>query len=206
MVAGPGAFAPLDRTLALARRTGRGATWVSGAALIVTCLLVSVEVLLRKLFNVTLGGMDEISGYVLAVSVSWTLSFALAEQAHIRIDVLYNLVEGRLRAFLDLLSLVSLAGFSFLLTYWAGRLLESSIDFGSASNSALQVPLWLPQSLWFGGLAFFSLNLAALLLRAIGCLITGDIAGVSRIAGIKSVEDEIEDQTDLPGHGSATQG
>jgi len=202
----PGAFAPLDRALRGARRLGRISTWISGFALTAVCILVTAEVLLRKFFNVTLGGMDEITGYVLAVSVSWTLTFALMEQAHIRIDVLYNLVNRRARAVLDFLGLLCLGGFMSLVTYWAGKLLHSTLQFGSTSNSALQTPLWLPQSLWLGGLVFFSLTLLLLFLRAIAFLLSGDVGGISRIAGIKTVEDEIEEQAVLPRTDHATQG
>ncbi|MBR9651585.1 TRAP transporter small permease subunit [Thalassovita aquimarina] len=193
----PGAFAPLDRVLACAGKVGRVSTWISGLGLIAVCILVTIEVLLRKFVGVTLGGMDEVTGYVLAVSVSWALTFALMEQAHIRIDVLYNLANRRPRALLDLLGLLCLGGFMSLMTYWAGRLLLTSIQFGSTSNSALQTPLWLPQSLWLAGLVFFCLTLLALILRSVGYLLSGDMTGISRIAGIKAVEDEIDEQAVL---------
>ncbi len=203
---GPGAFAPLDRALRVCRVMGRGAAWLSGFALIATCALVMVEVLLRKFLGMTLGGMDEITGYVLAVSVTWTLAFALLEQAHIRIDVLYNLAGRRMRAALDLISLAAMTGFMLLVTYWAGQLLTSTLQFGSTSNSALQVPLWLPQSLWLGGLVFFSLTLLLLCLRVIVYLLRGDAAGISRVAGIKAVEDEVGEQAVVSRLDPATQG
>lgn len=202
----PAAVAPLDRALRICRRAGRGATWLSGFAFIAVCALVMAEVLLRKFLGVTLGGMDEITGYVLAVSVTWTLAFALLEQAHIRIDVLYNLAGRRMRAALDLISLAAMTGFVLLVTYWAGQLLKSTLQFGSTSNSALQVPLWLPQSLWFGGLVFFSLTLLLLCLRVFVYLLRGDAAGISRLAGIKAVEEEVEEQAAISHLDPATQG
>lgn len=204
--AGPGARTPLDRALGAARGLSRFATWVSGFALIAVCILVMAEVLLRKFLGVTLGGMDEITGYVLAVSVTWTLAYALFEQAHIRIDVLYNLADGRSRGGLDLISLIAMTGFVLTVTYWAGQLLKSTLKFGSTSNTALQVPLWIPQSLWLAGLVFFSVTLLLICLRALTYLRRGDIAGVSRIAGIKSVADEVEEQTAVSTLDHATQG
>ncbi|MEX5566085.1 TRAP transporter small permease [Pseudophaeobacter sp. 1A16562] len=202
----PEAGTSLDRVLKGARRLSRLATWVSGLALVVICFLVMVEVLLRKFFGVTLGGMNEITGYVLAVTVSWTLSFALLEHAHIRIDVLYNIANRRIRALLDLLSLGAMTGFMLLVTYWAGQLLKNSIDFGSRSNSALQVPLWLPQSLWVAGLVFFVLTLLLLCLRSLGYLWRRDTEGISRIAGIKPVDDEVEEHAMLTDLNHARQG
>ena len=200
------AATPLDHLLTLCAKAGRVATWVAGFALILVSLLVGAEVLLRKFFSVTLGGMDEITGYVLAVSVSWTLAYALTEKAHIRIDVLYNLVGARFRGILDLLSLTSLAAFMFTVTYWTGKLLLATLKFGSTSNSALQTPLWIPQSLWVAGFMFFSFTLFLLVLRAAAFVLRGDVSGVSQIVGIRSVADEVEEQSMPPQAAPTTQG
>lgn len=200
------AATPLDQLLALVAKIGKAATWVSGFTLVFVSLMVAAEVLLRKFFNVTLGGMDEITGYVLAVSVSWSLAFGLTEKAHIRIDVLYNLVSARFRGLLDLLCLTSLAAFMFTLTYWSGKLLLTTLEFGSTSNTALQTPLWIPQSLWVAGFLFFSFTLLLLLLRAAGHVLRGNLSGVSQLVGIRSVADEVEEQTILPDAALTTQG
>ncbi|MBO6512073.1 MAG: TRAP transporter small permease subunit, partial [Roseibium sp.] len=46
-----------------------------------------IEIVARRLGG-SLGGVDEISGYVMAVTTSWGISYALTEQAHVRIDLL----------------------------------------------------------------------------------------------------------------------
>ncbi|MBY6059540.1 TRAP transporter small permease subunit [Leisingera daeponensis] len=202
----PEAETPLDHLLAQVAKAGKVATWVSGFALVLVSLMVAAEVLLRKFFSVTLGGMDEITGYVLAVSVSWTLAYALTEKAHIRIDVLYNLVSARFRGLLDLLSLASLTALMFTVTYWAGKLLLTTLKFGSTSNSALQTPLWIPQALWVAGFLFFSFTLLLLVLRAAAFVLRGNVSGVSQIVGIRSVADEVEEQSILPDAAPTTQG
>ncbi|MFP5515073.1 MAG: TRAP transporter small permease subunit [Alphaproteobacteria bacterium] len=172
----------------------RVAVWIGGAAYIGVCALVAADILLRKFANVTIGGADEISGYVLAVTTAWALSFTLFQRAHIRIDALYNLLPVRVCAALDILALLALGYLASLMTWWGHTMLLTSISFHATANTPLQTPLWIPQSLWWTGLAFFCLTLLVLILRAGQALLHGDAQQVGRIAGIRTVEDEIESE------------
>ncbi|GIR54663.1 MAG: hypothetical protein CM15mP62_21340 [Rhodospirillaceae bacterium] len=42
--------------------------------------------------------------------------------------------------------------------YMGWYTLDESLTFGSVSSSPLQVPLWIPQSLWMAGLIIFGLS------------------------------------------------
>ncbi len=180
--------------LAWLERIARVSIWVSGFAYILVCGLVAVEVLLSKFVGITLGGIDEISSYVLAISTAWPFSFSLLERAHIRIDVLYNILPTRVCAVLDIVALAGLAWFAGLLTYWAGNLFVTSAQFGSTANTPLQTPMWIPQGLWIAGLVLFLVTVALLLVRAVWLLARGDVAEIRRVAGVRTVEDEIEDE------------
>lgn len=64
--------------IALARlvlRRGRRAD--GDAALLATAFLVGTEVAIRKLFNLSLGAADEISGSVFAVATAWAYAMVL---------------------------------------------------------------------------------------------------------------------------------
>jgi len=79
--------------------------------------MIAVEVLARKLFTVSLVGADEISGYVLAVSITWGASLAIVRRAHVRIDLLHNRLPSLWAGVLDILALLaSLVSQAF----WAG--------------------------------------------------------------------------------------
>ncbi len=78
----------MNRLVHLAGRVSTWAAWLSGGLLFLTAVLIAVEVVLRKVFALSLGGADEISNYVLAVTSSWTFGYALLRKAHIRIDAL----------------------------------------------------------------------------------------------------------------------
>ncbi|MDE0717940.1 MAG: TRAP transporter small permease, partial [Rhodospirillaceae bacterium] len=72
---------------------------------------MTVEITVRKFFGMSLGGADEVSGYIFAVSTMWALPFALLNRANVRIDVVYLRLPAWLRSFLDVFSLVLLVGF-----------------------------------------------------------------------------------------------
>src|SRR5687768_17111924 len=56
----------LDPALALADRVALRAVWIGGALLLASAILVSVDVTIRKLFRLSVGGADELSGYAFA--------------------------------------------------------------------------------------------------------------------------------------------
>ncbi len=106
----------LDRWLALAQRLARYAVWCAGALMLAAALLVSVDVLMRKLLVISLGGADELSGYAFAIGTAWALAFTLLERANVRVDALYTHLPGPARMVLDVAALLALGFFVGLLT------------------------------------------------------------------------------------------
>jgi TRAP-type C4-dicarboxylate transport system permease small subunit len=185
----------LDKVIAFLDHTSRVAVWIGGGLLIASAFVIGAEVLLRRLGGVTTRGADEFSYYVLAISTSWAFSFALLRKAHIRVDALYVLLPSSLKAALDVLALLSLAVFSSIASYVVlFGTLSRSITRGTASNTAWQIPLWIPQGLWFLGLALFSVTVVVLLIRIVWALIVErDFQVVERYAGSQTLESEIEE-------------
>ena len=132
--------------------------WGAGFALIAICLLIATEIFLRKVLNYSILGVDEISGYVLAVTSAWIFGFTAVKGAHIRVDSLINLLPSRMRPGLDLLASLSLLLLAFFLAYHAGNVFLMSFSFSSRAPTPLQTPLWIPQLAWFLGTAFFALT------------------------------------------------
>ena len=133
-------------------RISHVAVWIGGSMLIVTAVLVFVEVIVRKVFLLSLGGADELSGYAFAIASTWAFSFALLVRAHIRIDAVYVRLPQRVRAFLDVVALLSLGLFVAVMTVYAWDTLVFAFEFSTHANTPLETPLWIPQSLWFAGL------------------------------------------------------
>ena len=63
----------LDNLLNKAHGLSRIFVWIGGTLILLSALLVTVEVILRKLFNTSIGGADEISGYAFGVATSCLL-------------------------------------------------------------------------------------------------------------------------------------
>ena len=181
----------MDPLLGLARRIARIGAWFGGVLLIAAALLVGVEVVIRKAFNISVGGADELAGYALAISTSWALAFALLERAHIRINSLYVHLPVRLCALLDIAGLLLLTAFFGLITWYGYGVFWTSWTLGSRSLSPLGTPLMVPQLLWVLGLAMFLAIAVLLLVRALVALTTGDLASVRRLVGSRTLREEV---------------
>lgn len=149
----------------LLKKSSQTLVYICGGLLFGSVALISVEVFLRKFFLISLGGVDEISSYILGICISWALAYVLFEKMHIRIDVLYNKMGGKVKSLLDILSMIMTLIFISFLTYFALNVLLTSIDKSSTANTPLGTPLWIPQSLWVFGFVFFFIVVLSLLLK-----------------------------------------
>ncbi|WP_341704736.1 TRAP transporter small permease [Ferrovibrio sp.] len=184
----------LDRWLGLADRFSRWAVWFGGGLILASAFLVAVDVLLRKLFLVTVGGSDELSGYAFAIGTTWALGFTLLRRANVRVDALYSRLPAALCAILDIAALLALGLFVGLLSWQAWAVLDTSLAFNAKATTPLATPLWMPQLLWLAGLALFIFTLVPLLLRALLALLTGDLPAVRRLAGARTIEEDAADE------------
>jgi len=183
----------MDRLLHWARLTSRTGAWFGGGLVMLSAFIISVDVLMRKLFDTTLGGASEISGYVLAVSTTWALALTLIDRAHVRIDSLYALLPARICAVLDILALVSFMVFAGFLTWQGWVIFAQSYALDAHSLTPLATPLAIPQFLWVAGFAFFFAVMVLLLVRALAALATGRIDDVRRLLGSRTAQQELEE-------------
>lgn len=183
----------LGRMLRLAEIFSRIAVSVGGALTLAAVFLISYDIMARKFFNITVGGADELSSYVFAISTSWALAFVLLQRANVRVDVIYEHLPVRVSAFLDWLSLVALGVFLVFLTYHAYSVAETSFVRNAAANTPLATPLWIPQGLWVLGLVWMCVVLVLMLTRASVAMVTGDLSTVKAMCGVRSTKEEAEE-------------
>ncbi|MCC5965120.1 MAG: TRAP transporter small permease subunit [Natronohydrobacter sp.] len=138
------------------RRINRAIALIIGTALLLCAAYVVADIVLRRVGFPLRGGTD-IAGYAMAIATSWGMAFTLLELGHVRIDILRSRLAGRLRATLDLVALLALAGTASMIALRAWPVLERSILNNSRSNSALQTPLAWVQAPWFAGWVWFAL-------------------------------------------------
>lgn len=182
-----------ERLTCAASSLSRWAVWVGGALTLASVFLITYEVIARRAFGVSMGGADELSGYAFAISVTWAFAFTVLERANVRIDVLYQYLPVRLTAFLDWLALVALGVFAVYLAYYGSQVAMLSWEQGSAANTPLGTPLWIPQTLWAVGLIWFVAVLLLMLVRASVALVTGDMSTVKTLAGMKTAVEEADE-------------
>ena len=184
-----------DTILNNTRRLSLWMTWLGGTLIVLSALLVTLEVFLRKLFNVSLGGADEISGYAFGVATALALSFALFERAHIRVDALLGAIPKPLHPFINFLGLALLTGFALVVVVMVWNMVGDTLDNGSRSITPMRVPLAIPQIPWLFGWMFFVFSGALIGVAAIRAYLRADAAAVQDLIGVKSLDEQIEDET-----------
>ena len=168
--------------------------------MLAAAVVIGVDVALRKLFALSIGGADELAGYALALGTAWSLGAALLERAHIRIDSLYALFPRRLRLALDFAGTALLLAFFGLIAHHGWSVVQQSWVSGSRSQSALATPIVIPQAIWLAGLALFFLVALALLAYAAALIARGNAAAATHLISTRSAAEEVEDEIrDLKG-------
>lgn len=177
-----------------ARRLAQWGLWFGGALVLLAALLIGIDVVLRKFFNASIGGADELAGYALAIGTAWSLAAALLDRAHIRIDSLYVLLPNRLRLALDFAGLALFTAFFGLIAWHGSSMVMQSWTSGSRSQSALQTPTVIPQSIWLLGLLAFVAIGALLFAHALIHAARGQVGELAKAIGTRSAEEEIAEE------------
>ncbi len=175
------------------------ANWISrlfGWALLFLSGFVALETLMRKLFNTSLQGADELAGYILAFGASLAFVVALIDRAHIRIDVLHARFPVRLQAAIDWLSVLSLGVTGLFFLYVGWFVIADTLAYGSTAATPWRTPLIWPQSAWYAGLAGFALCSFVMAARATRLFFAGRHRDLAREFNPKGAEEELSEELD----------
>ena len=176
-------------------RISQLAVWVGGAALLAAALMVTVDVLSRKIFSVTMSGSDEYSGYVFSATTTWAYSYCLLHRSNVRIDALYNYLPRKVTAILDVVGLLLLFYFMSIMTYYAMVSFVDSWVNNSVSITTLGTPQWIPQLFWVAGLILFFVTLIFVVVYSIVALLQRNWDLVARVAGVPSIAETMQEET-----------
>lgn len=155
------ALAALDQTL---NRLYLLCGVVAASAIVAIAVLVALSILTR-LAGVYVGGLTEGAGYAMAAAGTFGLAYTFGAGGHIRVDLVLNLLPGKSRFSIELLSLVVTTGVILFLTYYVIRMVSISWKFGDLSDGSDELPLWLPQLPAAIGFTVFALALCHHLVR-----------------------------------------
>lgn len=159
--------------------------WVAiliGIMLLGCVIFVLADIVLRQMGS-SLGGTDEISGYVMAIATSWGMGYALTELGHVRIDLLRSRFQARGRAIFDLFAMLTLAGTISLIAMRAWPVVERSLANSSRANTPLETPLALVQAPWFAGWVWFSIVAWLTFMAALAMVLRGEFDASDKAIG-----------------------
>jgi TRAP-type C4-dicarboxylate transport system permease small subunit len=167
---------------------------IGGYILLGLAVLVTIETLGRKLFNISLQGVDELGGYALAVGSALAFTTALVERAHIRIELFHVMLPVALQMALNWFAITSIAAFGGLLAFVCFTILADSFAYNSTAPTPWATPLIYPQSLWYAGMVIFALVSGAMALHATYLLVTGNAKALNKMYGPKEAAEEVKEE------------
>lgn len=161
-------------------------------------LVVAVETVIRKLFNVSMQGADELGGYALAIGSTLAFTVALLGRTHVRVDVFFTRFPKRLRTVINWLSAVMMMAFAVLLAVLSWNTVADSHAYQSVSQTPWATPLIWPQSVWVLCLAIFALACTVYAVMATVWMLQRRFKDIDAMLAPKSTQEEvIEELEDL---------
>lgn len=185
----------LDTLLALGHRLSRYSARAGGGMILFAAFMVTVDVLSRRIFGITMSESDEVSGYLFAIATALAMPYARLMRANVRIDAAYNLLLQRVRYAMDLFGLILFTLFTLLVSWRAALTVQVPWDNDAQAITPLHTPLILPQSIWLAGWVLFCLRLVLVLAGTLRADWRGDLAAASQLSGVMSVEEEVAEET-----------
>ena len=132
-------------------------------------VLVAVFILVgisSRIFGFYIRGLAEYSGYCMAASSFFALSFTFVEGGHIRITLFLEKVSGVKKKFLENWCLIIASFYSGYLAFYFLKMLKISYEFQERSEGADEILIWIPQtSVAIGSSIFFICVLHHLILK-----------------------------------------
>jgi TRAP-type C4-dicarboxylate transport system permease small subunit len=175
---------------------------IFGLAFLVLAVAVTAETIMRKVFNQSLQGVDELGGYILALAGTMSLSVALVARAHIRIDIVHEHLPKAVRWPLNVIASVSIFVCALALVRMAWFAYDESSVLGATAQTPWATPLKYPQALWTLALAVFVVVCAFEVFAIAKLLFKGDTHTIDRNYGPRTAREELEDElADLKARG-----
>ena len=132
-------------------------------------ILIAVFILTgiaSRMFGFYIRGLAEYSGYCMAASSFFALSYTFINGGHIRITLFLEKATGFKKNFLEIWSLTVATIFAGYMSYYFLKMLKISYEFEERSEGADEILIWIPQSsVAIGATLFFLCVLHQLILK-----------------------------------------
>ena len=165
--------------------------WAGGLLVLLSAVLVTLDVMIRNFFRLTILESFELTGYAFGASVTLGFAYALIAKSHIRIEVVYVLFRRPIRIALDVVAIVFLALAAIVLAWYASQAVLYSYANSAHSTTTLAVPLVVPQGVWLVGIVWFALVAVWLAINSVLNLLEGRPELVDQEIGVLALQEEI---------------
>ena len=169
---------------------------VFGVMMLALSATVAVETVIRKLFSISLGGVDELSGYAIAIGAPLAFAITLVEQSHIRINLLHMRMPLRARALLNAVAAIALAILAVYLMFFTVSTVQETRMFQSIAQTPWATPLIYPQTVWLVAMVLFAAPAVWLAVKAFLLLLRADWQRLDREFSPETVEEELKAELD----------
>ena len=167
-----------------------------GVVFLLLSFAVAVETTMRKVFNVSLQGVDELGGYCLAVGASLAFTLALISRAHIRIDLIHDRLPQGPRVALNVLAMLTVSATALLLLAMAYYSLRDSIALNSTAQTPWATPIKYPQMVWIASLGLFALVATGYGARVLWLAASGRVDALVHDYSPRGATEELKEELD----------
>ena len=119
--------------------------YICGLELLLLAFFITYQVIARNLGWPVAPGGGPMSGYVLAMAVTWGFCYSLRSGAHVRIDVLLPRMSPRIRAIADWLALMGMAFLAYVITWKMWEKVISDYQKGVVTIDYPLTPVFIPK-------------------------------------------------------------
>ncbi len=144
---------------------------LSGIVAAFFLILVAVFILTgiaSRIFGFYIRGLAEYSGYCMAASSFFALSYTFVNGGHIRITLFLEKISHSMKNILEIWCLTVASLFSGFLAFYFIKMLIISYKFQERSEGADEILIWIPQScVAVGSFIFFICVLHQLILKGL---------------------------------------
>lgn len=184
---------------ALNRFIGRWAAWAILGAILVS----SVNAIVRKVFGISSNAWLELQWYLFGAVFMLCAPWTLAQNEHIRIDIVSTRLSERTRNILEMFGhFVFLLPFALVMTYLSWPFFRMSFESGESSSSPGGLLIWPAKALILVGFVLLLLQWASEVIKRIAImrgLIEDEHAAAGHHAAAEAEVERLLAEAEMPG-------
>ncbi len=131
---------------------------ISMTMLILMMLLISIDVIMRYIFNAPVQGSFELTEYLMAVLIPFSIAYCAEQKSHVAVDLVYERLKKPLQNALDIFTAVLSIALTTLLVWQSYRYIFE-VKASGLTSSVLLIPSYPFVAPTCIGMAVFALVL-----------------------------------------------